>query len=138
MALFSTIKTKVTTICSDNSLINEAFNYDKPRFDKTPACTVVPSGNEALFEDTANNRRIYAFTITIFVPWDAHGATDAEDTMVDVLDSLLDDFDKDFTLTGSAIMVDAAPSAWGYQEREKLYRTAQINLKVKTLFDVTQ
>lgn len=137
MSSFSTIKQKIVDIVDANALISEVQNYDKPAFETTPAATVVPSGNEAEYATTAHNNRMYAFTVTIYVPADAQGISDAEATLVEIIDSLIDDFDQNFTLTGTVLKMTAAPSAWGYDQREQLYRFATINLKCMTRFDVT-
>lgn len=132
MSTFAAIKAKIVAIAAANSKVNLAVDYDKPTFEKTPAVMVVPSGNEADFATAVHNRRNYAFTVTILVPYDPQGADDAESTLVDVVDSLLAAFDADITLTASCLMMSAAPSAWGFQERERVYRVATINLKCMT------
>ncbi len=137
MSNFSTLKGKILAIATANSLVSSGFDYDSPTVDDTPCVLVVPSGNEADYATTAHNKRWYAFTVTILVPYDPQGAQSAEITLLEVVDSLIDDFDQDFTLTGSALMMTASPSAWGYQQRERLYRTATINLKCMTQFNVT-
>jgi hypothetical protein len=137
MSTFSDLKAKILAIAQANAKVNVAYDYDVPRIDQTPAVLVVPSGNESSYATVKHDRRMYAFLVTILVPYDAEGAEGAEDTLVEVVDSLLDDLDNDYTLTGSCLMMTAAPSAWGYQEREKIYRVATINLKCMTYFQVT-
>jgi hypothetical protein len=137
MSTFATLKAKVVTICSNNSYINVAYNYERSRIGKTPAAVIIASDNASDYDTTSQNMRTYGFTVKILVPWDAKGAEAAESTLVEVIDSLLDDFDNDFTLTGSALMVEAAPSAWGWEERDKIYRVATINIRAKAHYEVT-
>lgn len=130
------LKAKIVAIVQANPLVSVVYDYDKPNVDSTPAAIVVPSGNESDYATTASNRRTYAFQITLLVPFDAQGAESAEDTLVGIMDTLLDDFDEDGQLTGSCLMMTAAPSAWGYQGREVLYRVATINLKCDVYVNV--
>lgn len=131
MSNFSNLKTKIAAIVSANTYINEVSVYDKPAFSSSPAATVVPSGNASDYATSVDNNRMYAFTVTILVPYDAEGAANAESTLTEIIDSLLDDFDQDFTLSGSCLLMTAAPSEWGWQEREVLYRVATIALRCK-------
>lgn len=137
MSTFSSIKAKIVTIVDANAKVAEVHNYDKPTFDSSPAAIVVPSGNESDFITTAHNKRRYSFVVTLLVPYDPQGASSAESTLVDLVDDLIDDFDQDCTLGGEVLMMTAAPSAWGYQQREKLYRVATIALKCDAYFNVT-
>lgn len=134
---FSTLKAKIKTILQSETTINVVYDYDRPNIEKSPAAMVVPSGNDSDYVSTVHNRRSYAFVVKVMVPLDPAGMETAESTLVGIIDSLIDKFDQDFTLTGSCLMMTAAPSAWGYEEREILYRVATINLKCKTNFNVT-
>ena len=63
--------------------------------------------------------------------------------MRDLVDTVLDDFDKDYTLTGivsetgkTVMKVEAMPSAWGYVESDGIYRCAEIIIKIHVYIDV--
>jgi hypothetical protein len=70
--------------------------------------------------------------------------------LIDLVDSVLDDFDRYYTLgsgsPGSALItptgytmirLQALPSAWFYSARETFYRAAEITIKCEMDVDVT-
>lgn len=134
---FSTIKTKLVALVQTSSLVSAVYDYDKPTFENSPIVTIVPSGNESDFGTVMDNARTYAFTVTVMVALDPSGNQTAESTLVGIIDDLLDRFDNDVTLTGEVLRMDASPSAWGYQTREKLYRVATINIKCFSYYRIT-
>ena len=78
---------------------------------------------------TIDNERVYAVNVRLFVDRTARKHQDAERILRKLCDSVLDDFDKDFTMTGitlptgyTMMYVEAAPAEWGYADREEKYR----------------
>ena len=138
---FKTLKAKIVTILqADTDLDSDSVFNHEPDIDKIgqdPFATVVPSGNEADFGSTLENKREFAFLIRVFVERDARGNSAAEVLLTDIIDRLMDRFDEDYTLTGSALTAMAAPSAWGYVFGTKSYRTAEILLTVKVWYDIS-
>ena len=140
MADFATLKAKIKAIviANTNFVSKSVFTFE-PELEKLeddPFAIIIASGNESDFANTSENRRTYAFKIRIFVDR-SRGNEEAEDVLEEIVDSLIDSFDQDYTLTSSALIALAAPSAWGYVSSTKEYRIAEINLQAKTDFDVT-
>lgn len=139
-------------ILQANTLFQEVYDYETAEFGGDPVVTVTPSANESDYRTTTANRRVYAFTLRLWVKRsDPRSDSEAEAVLTDLVDSVIDDFDRFYTLgTGSPgsalqvntgytmIMVQAAPSAWFYSNRETLYRGAEITIKCVLDVDVTQ
>lgn len=127
------------------------YDYEVEEFGKLPAITIIPSPDTADYRSTSDNERIYAFSVQVWVDRSApRTPVDAENALRDLVDAIQKMFDKHFTLGASSpgsalvvptgytmIMVEAAPSAWFYSQREKFYRGAEIKVKVRVDVNVT-
>ncbi len=145
------LKNKIVAILNANNLFQEVYDYEVQGFNGDPVAVLTASSNESDYRSTSDNRRVYAFSLTLWAKkGDPKGDRQVENTLTDLVDSVLDDFDKYYTLsqgspgtltlpTGYLIVrVDATPSAWFYVNREPgvLYRVAEINLRVEVDVDV--
>lgn len=149
--MWQDLKNKIKAILAANSLIEQVYDYEAAAFTSDPVAVLTPSVNESDYRTTTANRRVYAFEMQLLVKrTEPRTDVQAEDVLTEVVDSVLDDFDKFYTLgTGSPgaalvlppgytiIRVQALPSTWGYVERETTYRTATILIKVEMDVDVT-
>jgi hypothetical protein len=133
-------KLKANTVAD----FGEVFTYEVEEFKGDPVAVIIPSNNESDYNTTADNVRIYAFKISIFVSRVIRTKDEAESVMRDIVTAVIDDFDKDYTLSGlkcptgyTFINVFATPSAWGYVGAESEYRVAEINLQCRVLVDTT-
>lgn len=144
--MFTTLLDKIVSILEANTLIQEVFNFEKQQFDGDPSAIVSPSGNESDFISTNSNERIYAFNLKLFVSRSAREKTgkDADRVLRDLVDSVVDDIDKDFRFAGLVvptgycmINVFATPSVWGYTGAEDEYRVAEIIVRCRVNVDVT-
>ncbi|KAA0004645.1 MAG: hypothetical protein FE038_02070 [Thermoplasmata archaeon] len=142
--MFDILSAKIVDILESNDLIQEVFPYEVEQFSGDPAVTVTPSSNENDYNTTEENVRIYAFTIRIFVSRTSRTKKEADEVLRDVVDSVLDDFDKDYTFSGIScptgytfINSFALPSAWGYSGREDEYRVAELLLKCRVSVDLS-
>lgn len=141
--MFETLISKIVDILEANTLVQEVFNYEVEKFEGDPAVTVTPSANESDYNTTEENVRIYAFTVRVFVDRTVRAKVEADRIMRSIVSSILDDFDKDYTLSGMTsptgytfINVFAVPSTWGYINRESEYRVAEINLRCRVSVDI--
>lgn len=149
--MFANLKRKIKAILGGNALLQQVYDYEPTEFGGDPVAVVFPSANESDYRTNTQNRRVYAFTIQLWVKRTAPRTDqNAEDTLTDLVDSVIDNFDRYYTLgTGSPgaalvlpvgytmIMLQALPSNWFYAQRETLYRVAEINLKCQVDVDVT-
>lgn len=145
--MFTTLLNKIVEILQANDLIQEAYNFEAQKFDGDPVAMVTPSGNESDYSTTNLNERIYAYSLKLFVSRTARqGDSDKEADRVlrNLVDSVLDDIDKDFIFSGLVvptgycmINVFAIPSQWGYAGAEDEYRVAEIVVRCRVSVDVT-
>lgn len=142
--MFEVLINKIVSILEDNTLIQEVWDYEVEKFVGDPVVTVTPSVNESDYDTTEENVRIYAFTLRVFINRSVRQKGAADEVMRGVVSSILDDFDKNYTLTGISpptgytfINVFAVPSTWGYVNREAEYRVAEITLRCRVSVDLT-
>ena len=130
---------KIKAIMEANTLVQETYDYEIEKFEGQPSAVIVPSDNSGEFTTTTDNERVYAFSVFLFVARGDDYYTDktADIVMRELVDSVLDDFDKNWRLTGltlstgySMLYMEAAPSSWGYVDREMVYRMAEITLRI--------
>ena len=140
MADFATLKSKIVTIIQNETDLDSesVFGYEPNIGDplQDPFAIVIPSGNENEYITTSENRRTYAFMVRLFCEVSNRGKEATETLLTEMVDSVIDALDQDWNLTGSALLMTASPSAWGYIEADRIYRTADIKLLVKTDFSV--
>lgn len=142
--MFTILLNKITSILSDNDKISAVFNYEAEQFNEDPTAVVTVSGNESDYSTTKENERIYAFNLKLFVSRSDREAKESDRVLRDLVDSVLDDFDKDYYFVGlevptgyTMINVFATPSSWGYSGREDEFRVAEVAIKCRVSVDVT-
>jgi len=143
--MFTVLINKLKSILDANEQIQESYEYDVEEFKGDPVATIVPSNNESDYDTTDENIRIYAYNITLYVNRTVRTKKKADEVLRDLVSSVIDDFDKDYTLTGIEVPIGytfinlfAAPSTWGYAGREDEYRVAEINLRCRVNIDINQ
>lgn len=150
--MWENLRTKIVAMIGSINLFGAVFPYEPSQFNNDPVAVVVGSDNSSEYRTTSANRRIYTFAIQLWVKrGEPRSDQDSEEVLTDLVDKVLDMFDKYYTLgtgsPGSALVVktgytmirtQALPSAWLYSERETLYRGAEIILKCEMDVDVTQ
>jgi len=148
--MWANLKKKLITILQANTLFQEVYDYEVPEFGGDPVAVLIPSSNESDYKTTSENERVYAFQLQLWVKSGEPKATkQTEDTMTDLVDSVLHDFDKYFTLqqgspgtltvkTGYTMKkVQATPSTWLWANRgDTFYRVAFISLQVEMRVDI--
>lgn len=143
--MINDIKAKIKDKLEAIDLIAEVNGYEKVGFDSNPAVNITVGGNDSDFWSVATNERAYRFTVRVFIPLKGNPATEdadnskeqTEETMADVVDAIIDAFDKDMTLDDAVDYLKAAPSEWGYVESgEGWLRTADIKLQANKFINV--
>lgn len=142
--MFEAIIQKLKTILEANTLLQKVYIYETAESSGIPFATITPSANESDYHSTTENRRTYAFNIRLFV--DRTGskqAGQAELAMRELVDSVLDDLDSNYTLSGTTpkagytlLRSFASPSQWGYAGSTTEYRVAEIKVQAVVLVDV--
>lgn len=146
--MWTTLLTAITDILSANPLLKEVYQWEVEEFSHDPSCTVTPSENSGDYNTTEENIRIYAFTIRLFVNrtiaiTGKDIKKEADRKMRNLVDSVLDDFDKQYWLPGivnptgyTFINLFATPSQWGYAGRESEFRACEVKVQCRVSVDV--
>jgi hypothetical protein len=146
--MFNKISTAIVNLLKSNSLIQSVYNYEASNLEGFPAMTITPSANESEYSTTTENRRVYAFMVRLYVVRGsgADAENTCENTMRDLVDTVLDKLDKNFYFTDGAIQtqtgytflfMSSSPSQWGYAGRENEMRVAEIRVRVHFDVDTT-
>lgn len=143
--MWTILLNKLKTLLDSNTLIQETYDYEMEGFKGSPVATITPSDNASEYSSTKENRRIYAFTIRLFVMrGGAITNQKCDSTMRNLTDSVLDDLDKNWNLSGISnptgyqfLLLKAMPSQWGYAGREMEYRVAEIKIQCVVDVDTT-
>lgn len=135
----------LNTVLTANSLIQKVYLYERADAEGTPFATVTLSANENEYASTTQNQRTYAFLVRLYVDRKGQRNPEAADPILaELVDSVLDDLDKNYNMSGLVVnsgytflMMEAAPSQWGYVGREMEYRVAEVIVRVRFYVDTT-
>jgi len=143
--MFDEILEKLKAILEGNTLITDVYAFENIQADSDPFAVIIPSGNEAEYQTTEENVRVYAFTVMLFVSRTIRSQEEADRVLRKMVDSVIDDYDKDYLLTTigqptktgyTYLQTFAVPSNWGYALPEDSYRVATINLRCLVSVDL--
>lgn len=139
-ANFNTIRSAIKTIIQTDAdfVYGNVFDYEPEiqLVDKDPFAVVTGSDNESDFANTIENKRLYEFSIKVFVERASRGDQNAEILTTSIVDRLIDTFDQSGTLSvNGVLLVKPSPSAWSYIMADKEYRVAEIKLGVYVWYD---
>jgi len=143
--MWTELMTRLKQILVDNDNIQEVFDYFPDKFDGDPTAIITPSENENDFYTTDQNIRNYAFKVMLFVTRTAKTKNQSDTDMRVLVDSVLDDFDKNWNLstvvnpTGYCFVnLFAVPSGWGYAGQDDEYRLAEIVVRARVVVNVSE
>jgi hypothetical protein len=145
---FRILRPQVKTLLQTVSKLQEVSGTPSLKFNGYPACYVIPSDNSSDYETTSENIRVYAFIVRVFYETKDTGVANALIAMEDLIDTILDTFDKedfrDSTTrtvgiglpTGYTFLnILAHPSSWGELPDENLIMV-ELSIKVRVSIDV--
>jgi len=139
---FETIRDKIVTqlnTLDDIAEVNSA-PIDIPSMKKFPNVCVYPLGQISDYQNTQQNERTYNFAVTVFYEVRKKTPSGALTALYDLVDQILDLFDKDPTLTGISLpagkqMIDIVPatSEWGEDlDSQTLMTTITLGVRVSS------
>ncbi|HLB57765.1 MAG TPA: hypothetical protein VJL60_03015 [Gammaproteobacteria bacterium] len=141
--MWTQLNEKLKTILEANTKIQEVYDWEKEQFNGDPVATLSAASNESNYATTSENVRVYSFSIKLFVNRNNRTDQDSERIMRELVDTVVDDLDKNYTLTGinnpagkTLLFIEAIPSAWGYVELDGIYRMAEIIVKAHINIDL--
>ena len=145
--MFEVIREKIKAKLQANSKIQEVQDFPSQEFGGFPVAIVKSTRNEGAFETTKENERIYVFTVYLMQDIKSQGMHKARRIIEGVVDSVMDDFDQDQTLSGVSLQ-DALPADktvlicypvmtnLGTTDDEK-YVVAEIEIKTKISINIS-
>jgi len=116
VAIRAKIKTKLEARVSvdDSQPLVAVYQEHRTDLEGFPSVTFEPSDVISDYETNTQNTRKYVFRVVIHQEMEKIGRGKALDILAGIVDTLMDDFDKDDTLGGSANLgVRAVPTVWG-------------------------
>lgn len=148
---FGIFRNQLKTLFENNkAALNVQEVKSGPEMDFTgyPAINITPSDNEAVYETTSENARVYGFTVGVFYDTKTTGLNECVDRLEEVVDAILTILDQEdlnsSNVVGQSglpsnytyIMMRANPSVWGKTEDEALV-FAQITVQIMVSIDIT-
>ena len=145
---FYTLRPQIKTLLETISTIQEVSGTPMAQFSGYPACYVVPSENEADYETTRENVRVYAFMVRVFYETRDTGIAVALPALESLVDTILDTFDKEDLKTSATrtvgvglptgytfLNIFAHPVSWGEVTAENLIM-AELSIKIRISIDI--
>lgn len=135
------IKTKLETL--KPAILKEVYaskiNPLEKEFADFPVAELIESGSEADYLSTKENMRVYPFEVYIYQEIEKVGGSDeAYGILRSTIDTVLDLFDNDQGLGGSADWVDPAISGFAdFPRRDKTIVVAIVTIKVHKAKNLT-
>lgn len=137
VAIRTAIKSKLDSLSGDGNPLQDVRDEHCTGFNGYPAVTFEPSDVLNDFETNVENMRRYVFRIVVHQETEKVTRSEALDILCGVVDTLMDEFDKDSSLSGVAIMSKAVPSVWGsYSEGAGVVLYSELKLEVLKPFSV--
>lgn len=133
MGNFATFRQAIKDILDARTGTGQPIVEVKDHFTKTfsgyPAVAFEPSDIVSDFETTTQNLRQYIFRIIVLQDIESEERGEALGTLIDIIDTLIDDIDKSENLSGAADFVLAVPMEIGFFGKEE-HQTMYAEMKV--------
>lgn len=145
-SLSDQLKSKLKEI----SDIQSVYDYPWLDFDGYPAATITPSGLDSDYESNVENLRTYVFIVRLFVSLNEINQPSMQKKVEDgfrvaeeLVDTVIDKFDKDETMSGislpsgyTMVALVPIPSVINYFVEDKMI-VAEVRINVKVSFDTS-
>ena len=132
------IKEKLDNRVGDGEPLVNAYQEHRTNFSGFPVATFEPSDLESDYETTTQNYRNYIFRIVLHQEIESVGRDTAIGILASLVDTLVQDFDEDWSLGGVVDMVQAVPLNFGiYDEGNGETMFAELKLECKKLVSIT-
>ncbi len=153
MGIYRTLRDNIRTLMDSLTGTGKSFQvtYNRPtfQFNGFPAAFIVPVSNENEFKTTNENERVYSFRIWSFVEYDQTVADTAYNSLMDVLDEVINKIDHEENPENASrtmgtnipagytlLAVMAAPGDIVPDEETKLL-AGEVIVRCKVLVDIT-
>lgn len=124
------IKAKLDAQTGAGKPLKACYAEHRTNFGGYPVATFEPSAVENDYETTTQNMRKYVFRIILWQETEKAGRGVALDILASLVDTLIADFDNDFTLGGTVDYCNAVPALWGDWDSDTgIVKYAEIKLE---------
>lgn len=132
------IKEKLDALTGDGQPLAEVYQEHRTDFGGYPVATFEPSDIESDFETNTQNYRNYIFRIVLHQEIEKTGRDNAIGILSSLIDTLIQDFEEDWSLGGTVDQCDAMPLNLGlYDEGAGKVLYAEIKLECHKLINIT-
>ncbi len=137
VAIRAKIKEKLDAQKGTDKPLVDVFQENRIGFSGYPSVTFEPSDMSSDFESNTQNLRKYVFTIYIHQEIENVSNDAAIGILCGVIDTLVQDFEEDFTLGGVVSYCSPVPVNWGvYEEAAGKVKYAEIKLECYVSTDI--
>lgn len=132
------IKEKLDARKGDGQPLVDVYQEHRTDFSGYPVATFEPSDIESDFETTTQNYRNYVFRIVLHQEIENTGRENAIGILASLVDTIIQDFEEDWSLGGVVDQCNAVPLNFGiYDEGAGKVMFAEIKLDCKKLVQIT-
>lgn len=142
MSISVTIKEQIKTSVQSCASVQQVYGYEENNPAGFPAVFIKTTNMDGEFSSTAENSRVYAYSVMILFPVGEDMETPktinrmeyAENVVATVIDEIINAVDTNIELGGSPVLyVEAADVEWGdYTYEGGVAKAANITLRVYT------
>lgn len=131
--MYSQLKNAIKAHVTAVTAIKNVYGYEKGDLNGYPSAVVIGEGIESDIDTTETNDRKYTFKVKVYqeISDEGIGAATAEDTTEALIDSLLAQFENDWTLGGLAYN-SSIKGILAYTDRGNPTRVIEITLQYFT------
>ena len=135
--MYSSIKSAIISKLQGITGLQAVYGYEKGVLEY-PAATVTLDGINTVYETNGEDERKYSFKVRIYqeMEADAAGASEAEEMLEDLIDSVLDAFENDYDLGGLCHRVNINGMA-GYVDRGTNHRVLEFTIDCYKLYSLS-
>jgi len=136
--MYSDIKTAIKTNIEAITGIKNVYGYEKGDLDGYPSAVVLGESIECEYLSTNEDERKYTFKVKVYqeLEDDSLGASTAESTLEALIDSVLDKFGNDWTLSGLCHKVNIK-GIIGYVDRGINTRVLEFTIECYKVYTLT-
>lgn len=136
--MYSTLKNAIKTHLESISGIQVVYGYEKGELAGYPCAIVTLDSIGTRIESTTEDERKYSFKVKVLQEMvdDGAGAEEAESRVEALIDTILDTFEDDYTLSGNCFKTEIE-GVVGYVDRGYAMRVLEFTLNCYALYTLT-
>ncbi len=136
--MYSDIKNAIKTKLEAITGIEHVYGYEKGNLDGYPSAVVTLAELEITQDGTCQDMRRYSYKVSVYQEMDdsGAGAEEAEERIEALIDTVIGEFEDDYTLGGVASNINLKADL-GYSDRGVKMRVFELIIDVYALYNLT-